>query len=90
MSFERKKEEFIHRGIEGRIEYFLSPSNAVERFDVYAVLDESEGETKIGASIVGWITQQAALEVAIAMGMEKIDDHLSAKKMKQDQAGFPA
>lgn len=77
--YERKKEEFAHRGVKAQITYFVSPSGHVERFDIYAVLDEAEGEVKLGASILGWENVEVALAAARSMGVEKIEKHLSAQ-----------
>lgn len=75
--YERKKEEFSLLGVKALVTYFVSASGHVPRFDVYAVLDESQGEVKIAASVDGWETEMGALEAARAMGQDKIDKHLS-------------
>ncbi|MEG0969208.1 MAG: hypothetical protein RSG92_27980 [Pseudomonas sp.] len=71
---ERKREDFTHKGVKVHITYFLNPSGTVPRFDVYATL--SEGEEKIGASILGWDSESDALNAAKALASEKIDKHL--------------
>lgn len=77
--YERKKEEFTHRGVKSQIAYFVTPSGRVERFDIYAVLDEAEGEVRLGASILGWETVELALAAARSISVEKIEKHLSAQ-----------
>ncbi|KQQ60102.1 hypothetical protein ASF84_05165 [Pseudomonas sp. Leaf127] len=77
ISMERKREDFIYRSVKVHITYFLSPSNAVPRFDVYAAL--SQGEEKIGASIQGWDSESDALNAAKALAHEKIDTYFSER-----------
>lgn len=78
--YERKKEKFCFLGVNALVTYFVSASGHVPRFDVYAVLDESQGEVKIAASIQGWETEIGALEAARAMGKDKIEKHLSMQQ----------
>lgn len=78
-SYERKKEEFTHRGVKSQISYFVTPSGRVDRLDIYAVLDEAKGEVKLDASILGWETVEVALAAARSMGVEKIEKHLAAQ-----------
>lgn len=76
-SYQRKKEEFSHRGVKVLVTYFVTASGRVDRFDVSAVLDDLKGEEKLGASILGWETEKVALEAARTIGQNQIDKHLS-------------
>ncbi|MEE5149056.1 hypothetical protein V2J91_23460 [Pseudomonas alliivorans] len=77
IQFEDKTSMYTYKGVKVRFEYVIAEGNRVVKLNVYAVLDEDEGERRIYEKSGAWPDRSEPENLAREAASKIIDDHLS-------------